>query len=106
MNRVLHWSPVVLGVMFLLSLAYLQRERTLKGQNDFVQLYTAAKLAGTPDLYSRSANLATIRVFSDLRWKAVEVHPPSVLRRTPEAAGYFALSCRLCHLLSGYVRRA
>ena len=61
MNRVLHWAPIVLGVMFLLALAYVQRERALKGQNDFVQLYTAAKLAGRPDLYSRSANLAAIQ---------------------------------------------
>jgi hypothetical protein len=60
-SRALHWLPVGLGVVFLLSLAYLQRDRALRGQNDFVQLYTAAKLAGTPDLYSRAANLATIQ---------------------------------------------
>jgi len=55
MNRVLHWSPVALGLIFLLSLAYLQRDRIINGQNDFVQLYAAAKLVGTPDLYSREA---------------------------------------------------
>jgi hypothetical protein len=44
----------------LLLLAYPQRERTLKGQNDFVAFYTGAKLVGTPDLYSRTANIATI----------------------------------------------
>jgi hypothetical protein len=76
MNRVLHWSPVVLGVMFLLSLAYLQRERSIKGQNDFVQLYTAAKLAGTPDLYSRAANLATIQGILGFTMDAVEVTRP------------------------------
>jgi hypothetical protein len=59
-KRALHWSPVALGILFLLSLAWLQRERTLAGQNDFVQLYAAAKLVGTPDLYSRPANLAAI----------------------------------------------
>jgi hypothetical protein len=71
MSRVLHWAPVVLGVLFLLSLAYVQRERTLKGQNDFVQLYTAAKLAGTPDLYSRAANLATIQGILGFTMEAV-----------------------------------
>jgi hypothetical protein len=60
-QRILHWCPIVLGILFLLSLAYLQRGRALKGQNDFVQLYTGAKLAGTPDLYSRAANLAVIK---------------------------------------------
>lgn len=45
----------------MLLLAYLQRERTVKGQNDFVAFYTGGKLAGTPDLYSRTANLATIK---------------------------------------------
>src|SRR5207245_5098721 len=37
------------------SLAYLQRDRIINGQNDFVQLYAAAKLVGSPDLYSREA---------------------------------------------------
>ncbi len=57
--------------MFLLSLAYLQRDRALKGENDFVQLYTAAKLAGTPDLYSRTANLATIKATLGLTMETV-----------------------------------
>jgi hypothetical protein len=60
-KRIMHWCPVALGIVFLLSLAYLQRERALKGQNDFVQLYAGAKLAGTPHLYSRAANLALIQ---------------------------------------------
>jgi hypothetical protein len=60
-KRIMHWCPVALGVVFLLSLAYQQRERALKGQNDFVQLYAGGRLAGTPDLYSRSANLALIK---------------------------------------------
>jgi hypothetical protein len=60
-KQIIHWCPVAVGVVFLLSLGYLQRERVLKGQNDFVQLYAGAKLAGTPDLYSRSANLALIK---------------------------------------------
>jgi hypothetical protein len=60
-QRLTHWCPVALGIVFLLSLGYLQRERALKGQNDFVQLYAGARLAGTPDLYSRAANLAVIK---------------------------------------------
>ena len=59
-KAVAYWSPVALGLVFLFMLAYVQHDRTLKGQNDFAQLYAAAKLVGTPDLYSRTANLATI----------------------------------------------
>jgi hypothetical protein len=58
MKAVLHWFPVALGVVFLLVLGFIQRERALRGENDFVQLYIGAKLAGTPHLYSREANLA------------------------------------------------
>ncbi len=61
MKRALSGLPIVLGVGFLLLLAYPQRERVLKGQNDFVAFYAGAKLAGTPDLYSRTANIATIQ---------------------------------------------
>jgi Glycosyltransferase family 87 len=52
---------MAIGVIFLLLLAYTQRERVLKGQNDFVAFYTGAKLVGTPALYSRTANIATIK---------------------------------------------
>ena len=58
MKGLLHWLPVGLGLTFLFSLAYMQRDRALRGANDFAQLYAGATLAGTPDLYSRSANLA------------------------------------------------
>src|SRR5713101_3469514 len=61
MKAVLHWLPVALGVVFLVSLAYVQRQRVSRGENDFAQLYTGARLVGTPDLYSRTANLATIQ---------------------------------------------
>jgi len=57
----MHWCPIAIGIVFLLSLGSLQRDRALKGQNDFVQLYAGARLAGTPDLYSRTANLALIK---------------------------------------------
>lgn len=61
MKAVLHWLPAALGVTFLLALAYLQRDRALRGQNDFAQLYAGAALVGTPDLYSRSANLTVVQ---------------------------------------------
>src|SRR5690349_1547649 len=61
MRRTLAGLPIVLGLVFLLLLAYPQRDRMLKGQNDFVAFYAGAKLVGTPDLYSRAANLATIQ---------------------------------------------
>jgi hypothetical protein len=60
-RRMNQWLPVALGLAFMLSLGYLQRGRVLTGQNDFVQLYTGATLVGTPDLYSRPANLALIK---------------------------------------------
>jgi hypothetical protein len=61
MKALLYWLPVALGVIFLALLAYLQRERALRGENDFAQLYTGATLATTPDLYSRPANLAVVQ---------------------------------------------
>ena len=77
MNRVLHWSPIFLGVVFLLLLAYVQRERTLKGQNDFVAFYTAAKLAGTADLYSRPVNLETVKSILGFNLETVVyIRPP------------------------------
>jgi hypothetical protein len=60
LRRTLQWTPVVLGLMLLLSLAWMQRGRALRGQNDFAQLYAGAKLADTAGLYSRTANLETI----------------------------------------------
>ena len=60
-KRLLHWCPVALGIVFLIALAYMQRDRALKGQNDFVQLYAGGKLAGTGFLYSRAANLALVK---------------------------------------------
>jgi len=60
MKQVLYWLPVSLGLVFLLTMAYVQRERALRAQNDFVQFYVGAKLAGTPDLYSRKANLEMV----------------------------------------------
>lgn len=57
MRRVLFWLPVALGVLFMLLLGYQKRQVALHAKNDFVTFYAAAKLAGTPGLYSRTANL-------------------------------------------------
>jgi hypothetical protein len=57
MRRALFWLPVALGVIFMLLLAYHRRDVALHAKNDFVTFYAGAKLAGTPDLYSRTANL-------------------------------------------------
>jgi hypothetical protein len=76
-RKPLHWLPVALGIVFLLSLAYLQRERAIKGQNDFASFYSAAKLVGTPDLYSRAANLATIKTTLGFTMESVVyIRPP------------------------------
>ena len=54
-----------------LFLAYIQREKIIKGQNDFAQFYTAAKLVGTPDLYSRAANLAATNAIHGFTMESV-----------------------------------
>jgi len=46
----------LLGLCLLGLFAYLLRDRVLAGQNDFVQLYTSARLVGTPGLYDPEAN--------------------------------------------------
>lgn len=61
MRRVLDWAPVALGVIFMLLLGYQRRDMAFHAKNDFVTFYTGAKLAGTPELYSRAANVETIR---------------------------------------------
>lgn len=58
-------------MLFLLFLGYMQRDKALKGHNDFNQLYTGAALAGTPDLYSRSANLAYINSLHGFTFETV-----------------------------------
>jgi hypothetical protein len=60
MKRFLYWSPIALGVVFLLLLLSLQRDRAFQGKNDFVAFYTGAKLAGTPELYDAETNIAVI----------------------------------------------
>jgi hypothetical protein len=45
----------VVALTFMASLAWWQRHRILSGENDFVQLYTAARLSGTLALYDAEA---------------------------------------------------
>ncbi len=61
MRRVLDWAPVVLGVIFMLLLGYQRRDMAFHAKNDFVTFYAGAKLAGTPELYSKTANVEAIR---------------------------------------------
>lgn len=61
MKSALDWIPVAIGVVFLGFLTSLQWTRASRGENDFAALYAGGQLAGTPDLYSRSANLAVIQ---------------------------------------------
>lgn len=70
-KTLVRWLPLALGLAFLLGLAYLQRERALAGENDFVQLYTGAKLVGTPKLYSYADNLASIQATLGLTMESV-----------------------------------
>ncbi|WP_031500136.1 glycosyltransferase family 87 protein [Bryobacter aggregatus] len=71
MKAVLNWFPIAAGLIFLLSLAYLQRDRAWRGENDFVQLYTGATLVGTPGLYSRAENLAVVQQVLGLQMESV-----------------------------------
>jgi hypothetical protein len=76
-KRALQWAPVALGLVCLLSLAYLQRARALAGQNDFAALYAGGRLAGTPDLYSRPANQALVQSVVGVRMEdVVYTRPP------------------------------
>jgi glycosyl transferase family 87 len=43
-----------IALSFMLWLAWIQRERILPGHNDFIQLYTGARLAFTGELYDRA----------------------------------------------------
>lgn len=77
MKRFSQAAPVLIGFVFLFLLGYLQRERALAGLNDFTAFYTAAHLAGTPDLYSKPANLDFIRSLHGLTLEnVVYIRPP------------------------------
>jgi len=77
MKRFLRWAPVLAGLLFLVLIASLERKRALNGQNDFVAFYTAAKLAGTPHLYSRQVNLDTVKSILGFNLETVVyIRPP------------------------------
>jgi len=60
----------------MLLLGYQRRQPALAGKNDFVTFYTAAKLAGTPDLYSRTANLAMNKALVGDDMNEMYIRPP------------------------------
>jgi len=57
--------------VFLAAFAWLAGARALKGQNDFAAFYAGGHLAGTPDLYSRPANMAIVRKATGVTMPAV-----------------------------------
>ncbi len=79
------WAPAVLGLLFLLALAYPFRERILTGDNDFLVHYIGAKLCGTGQLYEPQANyrlmeelqgeVAPILLFNRPAYTAVFLRP-------------------------------
>lgn len=50
-----------IGTLFLLLLAWTQRERVIAARNDFAQLYAGAELAGSGRLYDEAANVEVFR---------------------------------------------
>ena len=54
-ERILAWSPVVMGVLCLVLFSCIRPGPMLHGQNDFTSFYDGARLVGTP--YDRAANL-------------------------------------------------
>ncbi len=76
MRRVLFWLPVALGVIFMLLMGYQRREIALHARNDFVTFYAGAKLAGTPNLYSRAANLELNKALVGDDMGVMYIRPP------------------------------
>jgi hypothetical protein len=60
-SRVLKWSPVALGVLCMVLFSCIRPGPMLHGQNDFTSFFIGARLAGTPALYDRAANLAAMQ---------------------------------------------
>ena len=99
----MHWCPVALGVVFLLSLGYLQRERALKGQNDFVQLYAGQAGRNARSLLPQRESCAD-QVDSGLHDGHGGVHTPAILRRSTSAGGRAALPRGVRHLFASDAR--
>lgn len=70
------WIAILLHLALLGSVAFVLRDRAIKGQNDFAPLYAGAKLVGSPDLYSRQANLAFIDQLVGIKMGIVYIRPP------------------------------
>src|SRR5579862_5364190 len=91
--------PIALYILVMIFLAYLLRDRALRGQNDFVQLYAGGRLAASPNLYDRAANLALIQDTIGLTMETVVyTRPPFYaallwpLARLPYLAAYAIFS--------------
>jgi hypothetical protein len=67
---------VLLGVIFLLLLGYHRRNQALAARNDFPTFYAGATLAGTPDLYSRTANAKLIEKLAGEDLGMMYIRPP------------------------------
>jgi len=99
MRIALSWSPVLLGVIFLLLLGYGRREQALGAKNDFVTFYAGAKLAGTPQLYSRAANVELIKKLVGEDMGMMYIRPPfyaailKPLAWLPFLAAYALFTC-------------
>jgi len=106
MRRVLFWLPVALGILFMLLLGYQKRQVMLHARNDFVTFYAGAKLAGTPDLYSRTANLEMNRALVGNDMGVMYIRPPfyaAILK--PLAAFPFLVAYAIftCASLASYI---
>jgi hypothetical protein len=99
MRRILTWAPVALGVIFLLLLGYHRRDMAFSGHNDFVTFYVGGKLAGTPALYSHTANVEMINGIAGQDMGVVYIRPPfyaamlKPLAALPFHAAYIVFSC-------------
>ncbi len=60
-KHIFNWLPVALFAAWSITLIAVNWHRVVRGQNDFVSFYVGGKLAGTPKLYSQSANAAAIQ---------------------------------------------
>ncbi len=76
MKRVLQYAPVIIGLTFLCLLGAYRRADWFAGKNDFVTFYTGAKLAGSPELYSRDANLNSNKAELGVTMDMVYIRPP------------------------------
>jgi hypothetical protein len=102
MRRFLDWVPVAIGIAMLTTFVALQWQRVVRGQNDFVALYVGAKLVGTPQIYSQTANESMIKSILGVTMETVTyTRPPfyAALLKPLAALPYLAaygIFCGLC----------